>query len=98
MIRNCPLKIEGDPDPRGWSRTGTAVSGREGCVCRVRAPDRTIVAKVYGGGEEVLEPNWLGHSFSPTHQPSSTEEFVRVMAESTLQPRRLPPGGSDDRT
>jgi hypothetical protein len=28
--------------------------------------------------------------------PSSTDELVRVAAESKLKPRRLPPGGSDD--
>lgn len=30
--------------------------------------------------------------------PSSTEELVRVAAECTVQPRRLPSRGSDDQT
>jgi len=28
--------------------------------------------------------------------PSSTDELVRVAAESNIKPRRLPPGGSND--
>ncbi len=30
--------------------------------------------------------------------PSSTDELVRIAAESRITPRRLPPAGSDDRT
>jgi len=44
--------------PEGVMRTGTARYGE------VSVPnhslDGAIVAKVYGGGAEVLEPNWLG--------------------------------------
>jgi hypothetical protein len=43
--------------------TGTAL-GRGRSACQDPSLDGAIVAKVYGRGEEVLEPNWLSWSWA----------------------------------
>src|SRR6266567_4107158 len=50
-------KLQNGPDLRGSLRTGTALGrGRSAAPNR---PPNTIVAKVYGGGAQFLEPNWF---------------------------------------